>query len=350
MTNFVKKKLPMPQPTGGSASLSPLKARRRVPEPNWPSTTLPPKSPPAAQPSDDEDEKVEIWDIDRLYPHPLQAVHFDHEADADFENLVEDIRLNGQRDPCGILPCGAVIDGERRRRVLIRLGRNQVKVIVKHKLAAAGKAAVELYMITSNTSRRQLTMLAQARLYLRTRDLQEQLGLSTGRGKSLEEFAKRIRKSGRTLDRYCELLQYPKELQDAVDRKQLPLVKALQLMKLTPAEFEPVLQLLREGENVRKVVSRLGLGFKRSPVTPKKLARYLRDWIRLTAQVEKHREEIAPLVLRHQKRWLTTVQSLGAELLAASEEVAEEKVDDDDELVEDVEVGGDELEECDDAE
>lgn len=285
------------------------------------------------------DETVELWDIDKLFPHPLQEVHFDHRASPDMENLREDIRANGVREPIKILPTGAVLDGESRRLICQGLGHQQMKVIVMHNLAARGETAIELFMIEANTSRRQLSKLAQARLYLRVRDLREQSKMPTGRGKLRDEFAKRFGMTGRNFDRYVELLQHPKDVQDAVANKKLALVTALQLMKLPPEEYEPILKMLREGRDVRKKVNRLSQAFERSPVTKDKLTRLLRDFLRLYFQLEKERDQVAGLMLPHHVGKLEDLQNLCEFLLAAQKKressVEEESDDPDGEFEED---------------
>lgn len=298
-------------------------------KPVGPAKPLPPKAAPAAQPSDEGDGDIETWRVDDLTPHPLQAKYFSDLPAAQFDELVADIKRRGMREPVEILPSGLIISGHQRRRAAIRLNKEEVLVRVRHDLANAGEAAEELALIQANRHRRQLSKIEQARCYKRVRELKTESGESFGRGQLREEFAKQFGMSGRNLDRYAELLDHPKELQDAVDSKQLPLIKALQLMKLTAVEYEPVLQMLREGRSVRKAVNQLVLGFERSPVTGKVLSRLLRDWVRLTAQLDEHLEAVAPLVLPRQRHWLTTAQRVAAELLATSEGAEEASTDED---------------------
>ncbi len=281
---------------------------------------LPPKPPTTATPDDDgeysdAEDIVELWDINELYAHPLQAVHFDHKSDADFEEFVEDFRINGQKVPLGILPDGAIIDGLRRYSAGIAVGIKQMKVVVKHKLAKAGDAAIELYLITANTSRRQLTKLQQARLFLRTRELMEQTGERTPRGKQRDDWAARFGMSGRNLERYVELLKHPRELQNAVEDKKLSLVKALALMKLAPEKYEPILAMLREGRNVRLAVNAILPDKPKVELTDKKFARQLRDWLLDAEQLSQDMERLKTAIKSRHVERLQTAQALAGSLL-----------------------------------
>ena len=319
----VKIKLPLRRPpqAGGVAAANNWSPGSK---PTGPAKPLPPKAPPAAQPLDDDgDGKIEMRRVDELHPHPLQKVHFKDQPDHQFNEFVEDIRNHGIREPLEILPDGTILSGHQRRRAAIRLNWTEVPVRVRHDLAEAGEAAIEMYFIASNYLRRQLTGLEEARLYKRVLELKEQSGQKVARGKLRDEFAARLGKSGRQLDRYVAALNFPRELQDAVDEKKLPMVQAERLMKRPREEYEPVLKMLREGLSIRKEVNRLLLhGDDRAPLTETKLARMWRVWLWTAEQLTTHQEAVGEIVKSHQQDRLLMAQELAGSFLASLEQDA----------------------------
>ena len=89
-------------------------------------------------------------------------------------------------------------------------------------------------------------------------------------------------------------------------------------MKLEPEKIQPVLAKLRDGHEVRRQVDRLLLDVTaRSPMTPKKLARLLRDFLRVGVDLADHQEAVQGLVLQTQLKKLRSVCKLSKWLLVA---------------------------------
>ena len=244
-------------------------------------------------------DNIEMRRVDELHPHPRQAVHFSDQPAAQFAEFVEDIRINGIRVPIEILPDGTIVSGHQRRRAAIRLNWEEVPVRVRHDLADAGDDAVELELIEQNRNRRQLSKLEQARCYKRVREIKEAAGEKFSRGKLRDVYAKRFNMSGRNLDRYVKLLDHPKELQDAVDAKKISLVKALRLMELDADDYEPILEKLRDGQDVRRDVNAILPGVPVAPLTDKKFERLWRGWLWQADQFGQDLGRLAKATKRH---------------------------------------------------
>lgn len=266
------------------------------------------------------DFPIEEWDLLEMTAHPKQKHFFSPLTQAERRALAKDLAENGQREPIELLPDGTIISGHQRRMAMLDLGWKRAKVVIRHDLAAAGDAAIERRLIEANCSRRQLSKLHQARLYVRLRELEPQGADRRGRGELRDEIAKRFGLSGRNLDRYVELVGHPKELQDAVERKSLSLVKALQLMKLENEKVQPILAKLRDGHDVRRQVNRLLLDVTaRAPMTTRRLQRLLRDFIRVGVDLAEHQQTVQGLVLQSQAKKLLSVRRLSKKLLEALE-------------------------------
>jgi len=197
--------------------------------------------------------------VDRLHENPHQRDLFDDLSDAEVTELAADMQAHGQRNPIEILPAGTVIDGHQRLRAAKKLGWTEVEVRVRHDLAAAKDEAVEQYMIEVNLHRRQMGVLAIARLYKRLKQIERGLGRSGLSSQGQQELRDRLAerlgsKSGRTLDRYVKLLDTPREIQDAVSRGELPMGHAMKVLHLPRAVQQAVAVQVREGHSAKEAI------------------------------------------------------------------------------------------------
>lgn len=205
------------------------------------------------------------------------------------------------KDPIEILPDGTVISGHQRLRAARRLGWTHVPVIIRWDLAKATPETVELALIDDNVHRRQLTVFEQAKLFAEVRRLKEQSGETFSRCDLRDEYAARFGMSGRTLDRLLELVDLPIELQQAVADKRLARQAAINLHKLDPEVYEPILQLIREGKSVKKLANKILLAYEwRGEMTDIKLARKLRGWLMEGTVLETSLDRLRTIVLRGQ--------------------------------------------------
>jgi len=199
------------------------------------------------------------WKVRDLKVNPHQADLFDEMPDGQLDELAADIKVNGQRDPIEIIPDGTIIDGHQRRRAAEKLGWEEVDVIVREDLADAGDAAVEEHMISVNLNRRQMDILAVARLYRRLKEIERGWGHNgfshAGRVDLRDRLAQRLGgKSGRTLDRYVKLLDTPREVQQAFSRQQLTMQQALKVLRLGREDQAAIAKAIRAGRPAKNVI------------------------------------------------------------------------------------------------
>jgi len=203
---------------------------------------------------------VKKWKIADLKQHPAQQHLFDDLAEGQLNELAADMEANGQREPIEILHDGTVIDGHQRWHAALKLGWTEVDVVVRHDLEFAGPEAVERHMIEANLNRRQMDPLAIARLYKRLRQLDRHCRRDVfslaSRGDVRDRLAKRIgAKSGRTLDRYVQLLDAPLAVQRCVSRGELPMQAALKTLRLTVKQQEAIVTAIEAGQPAKQVVA-----------------------------------------------------------------------------------------------
>lgn len=238
----------------------------------------------------------EPWSIDKLRESPYQSELFRELSDAEVRDLAVGFGQDGLEPTIEILPDGTIVDGHQRVRAAKLLGWTHIKVIVRHDLAAAGAAAVQLHMIAVNLNRRHMGPLDIARVYRRLKEL-ARADRSTkhgcGRNDDLRDrLAKRLGgRSGRTLDRYEQLLDGPRWLQDLVADKRIGLTNALRVLALPEQDQEKVHAQIREGRSAKHVINDLREPQDAGASVPVQVYRELIDVLQAFVDVVDGREE-----------------------------------------------------------
>ncbi len=210
-----------------------------------------------------------MWSLEELLWGRFQDAHFRDLPAPEYRHLVRSMRVEGLLQPIEILPNGEIIDGHQRVRAAVELGWTEIACIVRHDLAESNEAAIEYRVIDANLNRRQLKVLEVARLYRRVRQL---MRANPGRMPSADEqgdlrdrvAAKLGSRSGRTLDRYLQLLDLPVAIQRAFEAKQLTMTAALGLLKLAEEDQRNLAAEIEDGKPIREAVVRY-LGERRGP-------------------------------------------------------------------------------------
>lgn len=201
--------------------------------------------------------KIEKWKLADLKPHPRQAELFSNLNKQEKQALAEDMKKNGQLVPAEILPDGTLICGHQRVEVARANGWTEIDVWVRHDLAAAGDAAVELRLIEDNVNRRQLDKLNLARCYERERELVANLPehlRPRHKGDLRDVIARKLGLSGRTLDRYRLAGRAPKPIREACSRGEISVEAAAKVAKLAEKEQASILEAIAGGKPVKEAV------------------------------------------------------------------------------------------------
>jgi ParB-like chromosome segregation protein Spo0J len=207
-------------------------------------------------------KKIETWDIDKLKPHPSQAKVFPAPPQQEVEELAARFEADGGM-LCEIeaLPDGTIVCGHKRRLAARHLGWTTVKVWVRDDLLAQGESAVEERLVWDNLSRRQLGPLGLARCYQHLK----KLGLTNPKSRLLDsekrelrdQIGKRLKMSGRNLDRYLRVLEgTPQAVQDAVEADKLVVTLAEKVAGLPKAQRDQIAQEIVAGGKPTDVVRR----------------------------------------------------------------------------------------------
>ncbi len=190
--------------------------------------------------------------IANLRPHPCQDEIFGDLSAGEYAALKQDIRLHGIRQPIEVTSEGIIVDGHHRVRALREQGIEEVDAIVV-------EGDTEVRFATANLARRHADPVTKARSIQHLAKIESR---RTGIRIDLHEngpFRERLASllgntSGRTIDRYLQLLRLEREIQDAVSSGQLPMTKALKIESLPKADRKAIVERLKKKEPPRKVV------------------------------------------------------------------------------------------------
>jgi hypothetical protein len=212
--------------------------------------------------------RIEMRRLSDLKAFPLQPLFFDDQEDEEFLALADDIQRNGLREKPEILPKNAagypansIISGHRRKRALLHNGETETQVLVRYDLASADAATIEKLFLEANQNRRHLDPLAKARVGYRLFEIEK----GRERGESLRgdpeesELRDRVGRildmSGRNLQRYINVLRGSTEIQNALRRREVPLVIASRISTLDQQSQAEIAERIRNGEEPSTVVN-----------------------------------------------------------------------------------------------
>jgi ParB-like chromosome segregation protein Spo0J len=281
--------------------------------------------------------QIEHRKLCQLRPHEFHIEVYPDLPEAEFEELVEDIR-KGIRVALEILPDGRILTGRHRHKAAKRLGLKTVPVVVRRDLAEAGEAAIRSHIIADNLVRRQLTHLGQVRALLK---LKEVNGRRPGRGLTDSEAAElrdqigmRLSMSGRNAGRYLAILRTPRAVQDAFERGKLSLTLAARVATLSrpiQAQIADALEADQDADPGSIVTQHLDARLPAGKTARGAYTRLLRDLRVGIDQLSGQVASIPPHTLS--ARWnLTTLRrgrSLIKELIKYEEMAIAEQAEDD---------------------
>ncbi len=191
-----------------------------------------------------KEHKAEKRHINTLRSYPKQSV-FGDIPDNELDGLAQDIAKRGLDHPVHILTDGTIIQGHQRVRAAKLLGWSEIDVIVRSDLVGKAQLTYETF-ISDNLRRRHLSPLAKARCI---QCLLESANQSEDAMHQLvrDYVGKQLNLSGRSVQRYMQVLRLPAELQDAFDRSEIGLPQVATFFNLTLEERERIAEVARKG-------------------------------------------------------------------------------------------------------
>jgi len=187
-----------------------------------------------------------------LKPHPRQAATFGDQAQVEFERLKKDMKANGLKVPIEVLCDGTIIKGHQRVRAAKELEWTEVDGWVRSDLTVDNS---ERELITDNFHRRHFDPVVIARCIKRLVELDNPRSRAESVDGTVRDYlGKQFKMSGRNLARYLSLLKTPREVQDAVSQKKLPLVLAARVASLQSQTQSEIADAIRKGDNPEAVV------------------------------------------------------------------------------------------------
>jgi ParB-like chromosome segregation protein Spo0J len=194
--------------------------------------------------------------VANLRPHPLQDVIYGDLSPSEFAALKQDIQHHGIRQPVEVTKDGVLVDGKHRVRALRELGIEEVDAII---VEAENEEAIEERFVTANLLRRQSDPVTKARAIQQLAKIESRrIGIRIdlhAKGPFRDRLASLLgNTSGRTIDRYLQLLRLEREIQDAVSSGQLPMTKALKIESLPKPARKAIVERMKKNEPPGKVV------------------------------------------------------------------------------------------------
>lgn len=196
--------------------------------------------------------------LSELHPHPDQNETFGNLPEHEFASLKADISRRGVRHPIEVTSSGMIVDGHQRVRACQELGIDEIDAII---CKDETHDAIDESFVLGNLLRRQLDPVAKARAIQTLVDIERRRSTSKRNADDSEDLRDRIAKllggnvSGRTVDRYLQLLRLPPVIRAAISTGELPMTSGLRLEKL-PAELQmAIVARISAGERAQKVAA-----------------------------------------------------------------------------------------------
>jgi ParB-like chromosome segregation protein Spo0J len=147
-------------------------------------------------------QKTAEWPLKSLKDHPRQREQFRDLGATDIDAFVADIQANGLKHPIEILPDGTILAGHQRVRAARALGWTTIRAVVRKDLANDA-AAAEMFFISDNLNRRQLSLLDKVRCIRRAVRVGTTIAPSATRaGCGKSTLAPALRRTRRQVSKY----------------------------------------------------------------------------------------------------------------------------------------------------
>jgi ParB family chromosome partitioning protein len=246
-----------------------------------------------------KDRDIRELPLSKLKPHPANEKLYRKRSRQELDDLAADMEKHGQLEAIELTATFDIISGHGRVEAAKKLGWKTIRCWVRHDMDTP--QAIETRLIEVNLHRRQMTSLDIARSWQRLKQLAKDrkgkpLGAANVKGDLRDLLAERFGLSGRTLDRWLQVITMPMPLQEAVDQDKLPLTLAVKAAVLGPEVQAKIARRIQAGENAKQVVKELVKETTRSHChATTELDRFLtnidRNRIALNGRIEEIRPE-----------------------------------------------------------
>lgn len=222
-----------------------------------------------------KEPKLEKRKIKDLQPYPRQQDYFNDLPDEELVGLAAAMKTGGvppieilPRNKVG-LPVNTILRGHQRLRAAKLNGETELVVLVRYDLGNADAAAIEREFLSDNHHRRHESTISRARVAIRLMELEARKELAgVPDPAKRDRVGKIIGMSGRNLDRYLNVLNAPRVVQDAFEQKRLSLVLAGRVGTLPQRKQAEVAKRIEGGESPTKAVREMLGAPKRQPLSP----------------------------------------------------------------------------------
>jgi ParB family chromosome partitioning protein len=182
------------------------------------------------------------------------------------QELAEDIKTNGQINPCTIRKKDGqliILAGRNRKRACEMAGLKVACVIVE-----CDDPTGNLILVNSNLNQRQELLPSEKALAYK---LQKESYEAKGQKKTAAAVAEQNSENVKMIQRYIKLTNLSKELMDMVDAGRLPVMVGVELSNMTPDDMVIIFMYLREHQNLPVSVEQAKELRPLSPITETEL-------------------------------------------------------------------------------
>jgi hypothetical protein len=168
------------------------------------------------------EQTIEMRKLADLKRNPHQDEFFGPDDEGAILELAADIEQRGVQTLPMILPDNTILSGHQRVEACLRLGHEEIDVVVRHDLADDPDAALSEFLL-ENTVRRQNSKLVTTRAYLKLNKMESRRRSPHGAQSKVprRNFLKRLSQllggTERNADRYMKLASATSELQQAFE-------------------------------------------------------------------------------------------------------------------------------------
>ncbi|TWU35661.1 Nucleoid occlusion protein [Novipirellula aureliae] len=195
--------------------------------------------------------------IENLTHHQWQGSIISDLQPKEFASLKNDIEQRGLQTPILVTRDFMVIDGHQRLRACVELKFDEIDAVY---FEPTSEHERDQAFLLNNIQRRQMGVVARARAIQKLVEIERAKMFGCRSRPTASQLRDRIAKSiggsmsGRTVDRYIQLLRLPTWLQDCVDRGEVGLVLALKCERLDRATLESIEAKILTGVHPKKLI------------------------------------------------------------------------------------------------
>jgi ParB-like chromosome segregation protein Spo0J len=205
------------------------------------------------------EQTIEVRRLADLKRNPHQDEFFGPDDENSILELAADIEQRGLQTLPMILPDNTILSGHQRVEAFLRLGHEEIDVVVRHDLEDDPDGALSEFLL-ENTARRQNSKLVTTRAYLKLNKIEARRRSQHGsqfkvpRRNYLKRLSQLLGCTERNADRYMKLASATSELQQAFECGKVKLELAATIAGASPELQRSIIVEVNAGVSPKELV------------------------------------------------------------------------------------------------